>query len=130
MPPFLKFLPLKKFPLQLLYMKLDRENSIYSGLRIPHVSSTVITNRSVISSLTFYAACPFIRFLDLQIPFRWSLNIKKMKLENGGESIMNWAPLVHEAARKKTLRINNLCVTFLYFNIPCGFYYSSLMQVH
>jgi len=48
-------------------------------------------NRSVISSLTFYTACPFIRFVDLQTPFRWSLNIKKMKLENGGESIVNRA---------------------------------------
>jgi len=44
--------------------------------------------------------------------------------------VANWASLVHKAARKKTLWINNVCVTFLYFNIPCGFYYSSFMQVH
>jgi len=114
---FLKFLPLKKFPLQLLYMKSHIRQGPHHLLRTADTAcciycNYVCTNLSVMSSATFYAACPFLRFVALQTPFRWSLNIKKMKLENGGESMVNWASLVHKVARKKTLRINNFCVTF------------------
>ena len=136
MSAILKFLPLTKFSLHLLYFKSHiRQGPQHLLLNCgPHVASTVITyvhtNRSVIGSPTFYVTCPFIRFVALRTPFRWSLNIEKMKLEESNERVVNWASLVRKVLRKTTLWINDVCITFLYFNIPCGFYYCSFMQVH
>jgi hypothetical protein len=135
MSPFFKFLPLTKFPLEFLYFKSHiRQGPQHllwtADMAFCIYSNYLRTNRSVISSPAFYVTCPFIWFVALKTLFRWNLHIKKTKLEESSERVMNLASLVHKAARKKTLWINNVSVTFLYFNIPCGFYYRRFMQAH